>query len=402
MKNNEMKIPKNVSEAIARLESGGFEAFCVGGCVRDFVLGKVPTDFDITTSARPEETLEIFKNYNLFTNGIKHGTVSVIIENEVIEITSYRVDGEYKDNRHPESVRFSRSLGDDLSRRDFTVNAMAYSPKCGIVDLFGGENDIKNATIKCVGNPDKRFNEDSLRILRALRFCSVLGFKTEQKTKESILKNLPLIHNVSAERIYAEFIKMINGKNLYSVLKDFPSLTETLFGFTLTPRKLSAIKKLKNPEQRLAVIFLNEDIIVFKKLKPDNKTYSGLKRICKNYKLRLTKNDLSEKKIKLFLLKNSMSSEDFCELIELKSALVSALDTKKFLKFAKKIISEKQPYCVPHLNIDGSDLAPLGFKGKAVKNALNTAITAVINEKISNQKSEILHFLEENMKEKAE
>ena len=171
-----MRLPENILKAINILSGGGFEAFVVGGCVRDMIMGKVPDDYDITTNALPGQTVECFKDYKVIETGIKHGTVTVVIDGENIEITTYRVDGEYLDNRRPENVRFTGSLEEDLKRRDFTMNAIAYSPDKGIIDPLGGEQDIKNGLIRCVGDPDKRFNEDGLRILRALRFSSQTGF----------------------------------------------------------------------------------------------------------------------------------------------------------------------------------------------------------------------------------
>lgn len=224
-----MDMPKNVDIAINLLQSAGFEAYAVGGCVRDSLLGKTPNDWDITTSAKPEDMKSVFADFHCIDTGIKHGTVTVVIDGEPLEITTFRLDGEYEDNRHPKSVTFTSDLGADLGRRDFTVNAMAYSKMTGTVDLFGGQNDLKNGIIRCVGAPDRRFNEDALRILRALRFASALDFEIEEKTAQSLLKNRALLGNISEERIAKELLKLVCGKGAKRILTDFaPVLFEIL------------------------------------------------------------------------------------------------------------------------------------------------------------------------------
>mgnify|MGYP000661340870 FL=1 len=224
-----MDMPKNVDTAIDLLQSAGFEAYAVGGCVRDSLLGKTPNDWDITTSAKPEDMKSVFADFHCIDTGIKHGTVTVVIDGEPLEITTFRLDGEYEDNRHPKSVTFTSNLGADLGRRDFTVNAMAYSKMTGTVDLFGGQNDLKNKIIRCVGDPDRRFNEDALRILRALRFASALDFEIEEKTAQSLLKNRALLGNISEERIAKELLKLVCGKGAKQILTDFaPVLFEIL------------------------------------------------------------------------------------------------------------------------------------------------------------------------------
>ncbi len=216
-----MLLPDNIREALSVLTSHGFEAYTVGGCVRDFAMGIIPHDYDLAASAAPDEIIACFSGYKTIETGKKHGTVTVVINGENIEITSFRIDGEYADNRHPDSVTFTRSLSDDLSRRDFTVNAMAYSDSTGIIDFFGGIEHIRKRIISCVGEPDKRFNEDGLRILRALRFASVLGFSIDKETSDSIHRNKELLSNISKERIFAELVKMICGQNIRQIMADY-------------------------------------------------------------------------------------------------------------------------------------------------------------------------------------
>ncbi len=219
-----MELPQGIAEILAKLEAAGFEAYIVGGCVRDSLMGKQPHDFDITTSALPEETMAVFEGYKVIPTGLKHGTVTVLADGEPIEITTYRVDGEYADGRHPDEVRFTRSLSEDVSRRDFTMNGIAYSPTRGLFDEFNGAEDIRRGLIRCIGDPDKRFSEDALRILRALRFSAVLGFEIEQDTAQSIRRNVGLLKNVSGERILVELSKLLCGSNCGAVLRGYPEV----------------------------------------------------------------------------------------------------------------------------------------------------------------------------------
>ena len=211
-------IPANAKKIIEMLEAAGFEGYVVGGCVRDAFLGREPEDWDIASSAAPDEMLEVFKNERVIETGLKHGTVTVVMDGESYEVTAYRVDGEYKDARHPESVTFVREIAEDLARRDFTVNAMAWSGRDGLVDLFGGKKDLDAGVLRCVGDPEKRFEEDALRILRCVRFASQLDFEIEENTERAMYDRLPLLEKVSEERIRAEFDKLLAGPGAERVL----------------------------------------------------------------------------------------------------------------------------------------------------------------------------------------
>lgn len=202
-----LTIPVNAEKILRVLENQGFEAFIVGGCVRDSILGRRPDDWDITTSARPEQVKALFRR--TVDTGLKHGTVTVLMDKESYEVTTYRIDGEYEDGRHPKEVAFTASLEEDLKRRDFTINAMAYHPDRGLVDLFHGMDDMRAEIIRCVGNPLERFGEDALRILRAVRFSAQLGFSIEEETKKGIEELAPNLKLVSAERIQTELVKLL-------------------------------------------------------------------------------------------------------------------------------------------------------------------------------------------------
>ncbi len=204
-----IKIPEYISKIINMLESEGFEAFAVGGCIRDSLIGRVPSDWDVTTSAKPTEIKRIFKR--TIDTGIEHGTVTVLMDHKAVEVTTYRIDGEYKDLRHPSSVEYTSDIKEDLRRRDFTINAIAYNEEIGIVDPFDGRGDLRKKLIRCVGDPLERLTEDALRIFRAVRFCAQLGFKIDEDTKDAIKKLSSNLSNISAERISAELIKTITS-----------------------------------------------------------------------------------------------------------------------------------------------------------------------------------------------
>ena len=200
-------LPEKVSRILEVLAGAGYEAYAVGGCVRDAILGRVPGDWDITTNALPEEVKRLFRR--TVDTGIQHGTVTVMLGAEGFEVTTYRQDGDYSDHRHPDGVVFTTSLAEDLKRRDFTINAMAYRPDTGLVDLFGGQEDLKRKVIRCVGDPRERFDEDALRIMRALRFSAQLGFKLDPKTREAIREFAPRLQLISRERIREELLKLL-------------------------------------------------------------------------------------------------------------------------------------------------------------------------------------------------
>ncbi|MBR2721239.1 MAG: HD domain-containing protein [Clostridia bacterium] len=214
-------LPDPVAHALERLERAGYEAYAVGGCVRDSLLGRAPNDWDITTSARPEETARVFSDCRTVEIGVRHGTLTVILEGMPLEITTFRSDGVYEDNRHPVQVRFSMSVEEDLSRRDFTVNAMAYHPKRGLVDVFGGLEDLHARRIRCVGDAKTRFCEDGLRILRAIRFASVLDFSVEEQTASAVHECRGLLSNIAPERIRVELCKLVCGKGAVAILREY-------------------------------------------------------------------------------------------------------------------------------------------------------------------------------------
>ena len=259
-----INLPPKVRYIINKIYENNYEAYIVGGCVRDAILGFEPNDYDITTSASPNTIQEIFKDFKCIETGIEHGTVSVVIEDEIFEITTYRIEGEYKDHRRPDKVDFTDRLEEDLKRRDFTINAMAYNEKKGLIDLFGGKEDLNNKIIKTVGNPYDRFNEDGLRMIRAIRFSSKLNFTIEKETLKAIYDKSFIINNISLERITDEFTKIIlsdkpeNIKYLFEtkLLKHLNISNEDNIGkLTQFYNEIVILKKInKNLEKRLALL----------------------------------------------------------------------------------------------------------------------------------------------------
>lgn len=226
-----LPIPNCVLRVLKILSTNGFESFLVGGCVRDRLLCKIPKDYDVTTNARVEQTKALFEGndkFKVIETGIKHGTVTVLSDGFPIEVTTYRVDGTYSDGRHPDSVTFSDGIQDDLSRRDFTINSIAYSPESGLVDMFGGADDIKRGIIRCVGEPDRRFGEDALRMLRGMRFASVLGFRIEADCARAIHRRKSMLTGLAKERITDELFKLLCGEHAAEVLREYSDIVAVI------------------------------------------------------------------------------------------------------------------------------------------------------------------------------
>lgn len=224
MMNYSLTLPAPVAELLARLKQAGFSAYAVGGCVRDSLLGMEPHDWDICTSALPEQMQEVFSGYRTVETGLKHGTLTVIADHLPYEVTTFRIDGDYTDHRHPDSVIFVDDLTRDLARRDFTVNAMAWSPDAGLQDPFGGQQDLSAKIIRCVGEPEQRFDEDALRILRALRFAAVYDFEIESSTASALRKMAPDLKRIAGERIREELLRLLCGKAAGRILRAYPEV----------------------------------------------------------------------------------------------------------------------------------------------------------------------------------
>lgn len=431
--NMKINIPLSPSAVyvINTLEEAGYSAYAVGGYVRDCLLGLTPSDCDIATSARPEQTLEVFKNLNCFSTGLKHGTVTVLADGEPIEITTFRTDSTYSDGRHPDTVSFTASIDSDILRRDLTINALAYNPKTGITDIVGGISDIQNGIIRSVGDPELRFSEDGLRILRALRFSSVYGFRIEENTASAALKCAYMLDSLSAERIFSELKKLLCGKNAEEVLLSYPEVVCRVIpelsqsvGFaqhnphhiydvyTHTAKTVSGVPR--DPVLRLAALLhdigkpatfsiidgvghfyghsdeslrLAEKIL--DRMKSDKKTKTEVLTLIKYHDPVIAP---EEKCVRRYL--NRLGGEMLRKLLQLKQAdnLAQApecaarlIGYDKILEIIKDIEAKDACFSLKQLKINGDMLLSLGVKqGKDIGKILNILLEKVISGEIEN------------------
>ena len=376
-------IPKEIQFIIDTLVKNGFEAYLVGGCVRDMLMGIPPHDYDITTSAPPEIILTIFEK--TIPTGIKHGTVTVINGGIAAEVTTYRADGEYADHRRPESVTFVKSLKEDLARRDFTVNAIAYNEKEGIKDFFGGIEDINKKILRAVGDPEKRFCEDALRILRLFRFASVLGFTPEKETLKAALKCAPLLESISAERISSELRKAVNGKNPMS-LKPLTDIGGLQFIGIKSPDYLKIIPLQSEELALFSFLYSATDDLMsaLNFLQPSNKE----KRLYENI---LTLLSLpfpqSKEEIKEMLFKtNPISVEKY---LYFKSSYFG-WDTENAQSMLREILENGEPYKISDLKISGKNLINMGISGEKIGETLEYLRKSVVYNPEQNKKSVLL------------
>lgn len=372
-----MNVPSFAEKAISILENGGFEAYLVGGCVRNSLLKIEVSDFDITTSAKPEEVVEAFCDFKVIKTGIKHGTVTVFINSQPLEITTYRSESGYSDHRRPDKVSFSKKLESDLMRRDFTVNALAFNKNSGIIDLFGGIEDIKNKIIRTVGDAKERFSEDALRILRALRFASVLDFSIEQKTALAIKENYKLLSFVSRERIFEELKKLLLGENAEAVLGEYKEVFGYIFNGEIEYKNLNLLEK--NVALRLSFALRNTDYkAALKSILADNKTKNEVFKTLECLKRKTVQNKIEMK----FLLKD-FSEKAVLSALEIKRALGQSVDPEADLLNKAR----GECYSLKNLNIRGGDLA---LEGKEIGRVLSYLLDMVIREEIENSYEKLL------------
>ncbi len=378
---NIINIPCEVNQILFELAQNGFEAYIVGGCVRDCLMGNKPKDWDITTNAKPSQVKNIFEK--TVDTGIEHGTVTVILNKKHFEVTTYRIDGEYKDCRRPQNVFFTDDLTKDLSRRDFTINAIAYNDTNKFVDPFGGQIDIKNKLIKCVGDANLRFNEDALRMMRALRFSCQLNFQIESQTYECLCKNVPLIKFVSIERIRDEFLKLISAATLHnfhflidSQILKYVSLDLHQY---LCDNLDGVVKALSNSQKNisilLATLFYKMDpdkaFRLVKFLRLDNKTCDNVRIILGNLNLKFTNDPYDTKKII-----SKIGFENFFALADVKKNIGQISNGDDVKKFALSLQNE----CIflKDLAVNGNDLMQIGFdNGKKIGQTLNYLLDVV-------------------------
>lgn len=378
------KISKNVNILLDTLQKAGYEAYIVGGCVRDILLGLVPHDFDVTTNAKPDEVKHLFDR--TADTGLKHGTVTVIIDGEPIEVTTFRRESEYSDSRHPESVDFVNTVDADLARRDFTVNAMAYCQKTGLVDLFGGREDLKAHILRAVGEPKERFTEDALRILRLFRFASTLNFTPEEKTLKAALLAQSGLEKISVERIFEELFKLVCGEYpqaLSPLLKNGGLEYLGIFEGDLA-------KLLKLPPEKIRFFaFLNICSKDFKKALSNFKISNTLKKYCLDMK-ELSGKNLPENKYEIKKLLN-LYGDCVDDFLILKSANGESTENAETL--LKEIKEKGEPYKIAHLKIDGDDLKALGITGVKTGEVLNNLLDTVMKEPQKNERETLIGLI---------
>ena len=442
----DITLPIPVARALSVLEACGFEGYTVGGCVRDSLLGRTPNDWDITTNATPDEMKACFRNFRVIETGIRHGTLTVIVDGMQLEITTYRNDGEYLDNRHPVQVTFSEHIEDDLSRRDFTVNAMAYHPTRGLVDLFGGREDLQNRMICAVGDAKTRFCEDGLRILRAIRFASVLDFDIEENTAKAVHECRNLLSGIAAERIREEFCKLICGRGAVRILREYidviavflPELSRCV-GFDQNTKyhcydvfehTLQALALCEDTDLVTRLGVLLHDIgkplcytedeqgghfkghapvgveitkEVLSRLRFDNETVRRMELLVEWHDI-----PLSAEKKRVKRLMQRMSDADILRLLEIKRCdrLAHAKDYREIppeLALIPSVIDEirAEDACLSlrTLAVGGDDLMELGIpKGKRIGEMLHVLLEEVIEERLPNEKNALLQAAKERIK----
>lgn len=376
-----MTLPNTPLAVIRRLNAAGFAAYAVGGCVRDALLGLTPTDWDITTDALPQETKQVFADCPVIETGIRHGTVTVLLDRQPIEITTYRVDGGYADSRHPDAVTFTPSLLEDLKRRDFTVNAMVWHPDSGIADYFDGKTDLENGCIRCVGEPTRRFAEDALRILRAMRFSATYGFRPEPETAAAMHALAENLRNISAERIRTELFKLLVGKNAVPVLSEFSDILAVCLP-TVFPLSAKMATALSDTPQdlycRLAVLLRDTDApsSVLQSLKTDNATVRRVERLVGGFSFPL---DGTPPVLRRAL--RQFGEEDLRRVLILRNLPAEPLDA---------LLATDPCYTVGQLKIDGNTLKACGLQGAAIGDTLERLLQAVMDESCENTPDALL------------
>ncbi len=390
----DIRIPRSVSAVMDALSTGGYSAYLVGGCVRDPLLGRVPHDYDVATDARPDEMKTVFRDFRTVDTGVRHGTLTVLSEGEPVEVTAFRVDGDYSDGRHPDSVSFTSSLEDDLRRRDFTVNAMAYSPATGIIDLFSGREHLAARKIVCVGEPDERFGEDGLRVLRALRFASTLDFTVEDRTADAVRRLFYLLDRVSAERIWQELSKLLTGPGAGRIIKEFAPVVAHVTGVPedAALRTAELIGQTgPDPLTRLSLLFIRGGSSPeqagekMAKLKTSRAERDAVKGAC-----RAAAEPLPDGAPAMRRLLGSAGPETVGRAAEIREALGDP-SAKAASALADEIIRRGDPTRVSDLAVRGGEIIKeTGADGREVGAILEKLLFLVTEEKVKNDRAALI------------
>ena len=450
--NSDLSLPLHVSFLLDRLRQSGFSAYAVGGCIRDSLLGLEPHDWDICTSALPQQMQSVFSDLHTVETGLKHGTLTVLVDHVPYEVTTYRIDGDYTDHRHPDSVRFVDDLTLDLARRDFTVNAMAYAPETGLRDPFGGQRDLSAMLIRCVGEPEQRFDEDALRVLRALRFASVYDFAIEPATASALRKKAPDLKLVAGERIRVELLKLLCGKAAGRILREYPDVLaeiipeirpmigydqqnhhhsydlweHTVIGVenvpadpvlrltmllhdTGKPRSRTTDEKgeghyIGHPKVSAEIARKTADLLHLDNAFRDRlcllvlshdihmRTDTGEVNTSRSFMLRHLNRYGEENLRSLFLIHRADRIATGYTSVERENGRLKlrtdALDA---------LLAEQACFSLKDLAVNGNDMLALGLKGPAVGNALKQLLEAVMDGKIPNDRESLLEYLRRGM-----
>lgn len=438
------KLPAGASFVLERLHKSGFQAYVVGGCVRDTILGLTPKDWDVCTDALPDEMQRVFGDCHVIETGLKHGTLTVMYEHEPYEVTTFRVDGAYTDHRHPDEVIFVRDVRDDLARRDFTVNAMAWSPQTGLVDAFGGQTDLQKGVIRAVGDAKTRFTEDALRILRALRFASVYGFTIEAETARAAHELAPTLKNVAAERIRVELGKLLCGRGAGEILRTYRDIIFTLLpalkpmdGFdqhtphhrfdvwehtvraveAVDPTETLRLTMLLHDAGKPASFHMDEDGVghawdhqlisekiareVLTQLRVDNATLERVTLLVREHSVELR----ADRRLLLRLL-NRMGEEAVRQLIDVRLADYLAKGTNSSVEIGQKVramrdtlddlIAENACFKLKDMVVSGKDLLALGIpKGRSIGACLTYLLEEILAERLPNDRETLLKAAQE-------
>lgn len=389
-----IQLPAPVKYAMKALTRAGHQAYLVGGSVRDVLLGKEPHDYDLTTSALPEEMLELFSHDKVLTNGMKHGTLTLIKYGTAIEITTFRIDGEYSDGRHPDDIEFTGNLYEDVNRRDFTINALCWNPEVGLIDYADGEEDIKNRVIRCVGDPDRRFSEDGLRILRGLRFSSALDFEIDPVTAESAIHNKGKLSGIAVERILTEMKKLLVGPRAEQVLAEFRPVFDEILPemahltedqYMLAARRVSLTPPV--PELRLAALLygverekVNECALRLKFSKADRRFIEAV--------LDNADRPLPQTRADMRRLLGEMGEETGAALIELRNAELRAM--------CHLVIQQGDCLTTKQLSVTAEELYQAGVSRKKTAPCFEFLLNEVIEDRLPNEKKALLEAAKAN------
>ena len=443
-----MELPQTVSDLISRLEQAGYSAYAVGGCVRDALLSRRPSDWDLCTSALPAQMQEVFRGEHIIETGLKHGTLTIVIAHVPYEITTFRTDGTYTDHRHPDSVTFVDNVAGDLSRRDFTVNAMAYSPRGGLVDFFGGQEDLRRRVIRCVGVPEERFREDALRILRALRFASVYDFSVDPETEKALRFLAPSLKNVAGERIREELLKLLCGTGAGRILRSFPDVLSVIIPeigpmvgydqrnhhhhFDLWEHTVKCVENIPSePDLRLAMLLhdtgkpsvctvdekgeahyrghqgVSAEIAerVTDDLRCDRETRERVIRLVRYHDIPLRTEGGAVNLDRSFLLRrlNRFGVEDLKALFLIHRADRIATGhsprEREDARLAERmnaldaLLAERPCFTLKDLAVNGNDLKAFGLKGPALGEALRQLLEAVMDGRVPNEKDQLNDYV---------